>query len=193
MIDLKDHIRQHVRYLGRGIIKADSFINHQLVPDLAQAMGQAFAAAFEQSGISRPTRILTAEVSGIAPALVTAQTLGIPMVFARKKRPAFMTGELYCAEAKSRTKAETVRLHVSADFLTPDDRVLIVDDFLATASTLNALADIVRQSRATLIGIGCIVEKSFENGRQALLHLGVPIISLARVDLDDSGTMIAVS
>ncbi|MFH1152887.1 MAG: xanthine phosphoribosyltransferase [Pseudomonadota bacterium] len=193
MKDLITHIQDHATYLGSGILKADGFINHQLLPSLTAAMGQAFARAFSQAGVTGVTRIVTAEVSGIAPALTTAMAMDLPMVFARKKRPAFMTGPLLCAGAISRTKAEPVQLHISADYLKSDDRVLIIDDFLATGSTLEALVSIVEQSGAVLAGIGCVIEKRFENGRARLEHLHVPVIALARVDLDPLQQSICVS
>lgn len=182
---LKHALETDAVYLGKGIVKADAFINHQLLPDLTAGMGATFKARFKAAGIEGVTRIVTAEVSGIAPALATAMAMDVPMVFARKKKPAFMTGGLYSARAQSRTKSEAVTLYLSERFLGPADRVIIVDDFLATASTLNALVDIVRVSGAVLAGIGCVVEKVFEGGRDALSHLDIPVISLARVDLTD--------
>ncbi|SLM31634.1 Xanthine phosphoribosyltransferase [Desulfamplus magnetovallimortis] len=184
---LRKAIKENARYLGNGIIKADAFINHQLLPELTTEIGHHFAEAMKKAGISKITRIVTAEVSGIAPALATAQALNVPMVFARKKRPSFMTGQLYSAEAKSRTKSEDVSLHISSIYLHPDDRVMIIDDFLATASTLMALVSIVKQSGATLEGVGCVIEKVFENGRTSLEELGIPVIALARIDLIDDG------
>lgn len=193
MKELKDLIEARAEYLGNGILKADSFINHQLLPGVSTRMGQAFAAGFKAWGVTGATRIVTAEVSGIAPALVTALAMDIPMVFARKKRPSFMNDLLLEASATSRTKGEDVSLYISSKYLGPADRVVIVDDFLATASTLEALCSIVEQSGATLLAIGCIIEKVFESGRQRLEHLNVPIISLARIDLVDSGNSFIVS
>ncbi len=189
MNTLKQQIREHAVYLGNGIIKIDSLINHQLLPGLMKEIGLTFAERFKEAGIVDATRIITAEVSGIAPALAVAQAMDIPMVFARKKTPVFMTEPLFSAKARSRTKAGGIQLHISSKFLKADDRIIIVDDFLATASTLNALAAIVRQSGASLLGIGCIIEKVFEQGRARLTQLGTPIISLARIDLcqDDTG------
>jgi xanthine phosphoribosyltransferase len=192
MKELKEIIKTKAEYLGDGILKADSFVNHQLLPGLSTRMGEAFADRFREEGAGSATKIVTAEVSGIAPALVTAQALDIPMVFARKKKPAFMKEALFEASATSRTKGDDVTLYISSRYLAPDDKVVIVDDFLATASTLEALVSIVAQSGAELIGIGCIIEKVFENGRKKLEGLGVPIISLAQVDLVDSGRSFTV-
>lgn len=187
MKELKAHIAENAQYLGDGIIKADAFINHQLLPGLTTRMGEAFAAAFAQAGVKGVTRIVTAEVSGIAPALAVSQAMDVPMVFARKKKPAFMTGGLFSASARSRTKAEVVTLHISDRFIHSDDRIIIIDDFLATASTLEALVSIVAQSGAALAGVGCIIEKVFEGGRKKLAHLDIPVVSLARIDLVDDG------
>ena len=179
-------MEKSARYLGDGILKADAFINHQLLPGLTKRMGQTFKKEFNLAGVSGTTKIITAEVSGIAPALATAQAFDVPMVFARKKKPAFMTGSLFSAESVSRTKKEDVTLYISGDYLTADDRVIIIDDFLATASTLMALVSIVRKSGAQLMGIGCIIEKIFEKGRSKLTSLGIPVISLAKIDISES-------
>lgn len=189
---LKDLINSEAEYLGDGILKADSFINHQLLPGFSTKMGQAFADAFKAQGAGAATKIVTAEVSGIAPALVTAQAMDIPMVFARKKRPAFMNDPLFEASAISRTKGEDVTLFLSSKYLKSTDKVIIVDDFLATASTLEALCAIVDKSGAELMAIGCIIEKVFENGRERLDRFNVPVIALARVDLVDSGRSFTV-
>ena len=181
---LNERIRREGTYLGRGIIKVDSFLNHQVDPALTAAMGESFARRFDEAGVSDVTRVLTAEVSGIAPAVATAAVLDVPVVYARKHRPITMPDGFYLAEAPSHTKGGVVQLMVSPEFLTAGDQVVIVDDFLATGKTIEALARLVQQSGATLLGIGCVVEKVFEPGRKRLERLGVPVISLARLDLD---------
>lgn len=188
---LVERIRAEGRNLGGGILKVDSFVNHQLEPDLTMAMGRAFAEAFARHGGEGVSRVLTAEVSGIAPALATGCALGVPIVYARKRRPITMTGEVYEAEAPSRTKGGVNRLVVSPDFLGGEDRVVIVDDFLASGQTIAALAEIVAASGAALLGIGCVVEKAFEEGRARLAPLGVPIVSLAVIErMDDEGIIV---
>lgn len=182
MKTLVERIRTEGRNLGRGILKVDGFINHQLDPQLTLGMGEAFAERFARAGVDGVTKIITAEVSGIAPALTTGLLLGVPVVYARKTRPITMTQGVYRAEAPSHTKGGIVELIVSPEYLLPSDRVLLIDDFLATGKTIAALADLVQQCGATLCGIGCLVEKSFEGGRQALAHLNVPIISLAVIE-----------
>lgn len=182
---LIDRLRDEATYLGRGIIKADGIINHQLDPALTMAMGEAFAQRFRAAGVTGVTRVITAEVSGIAPALATAQVFGVPVVYARKHKPITMADGVYLAEAPSRTKGGIVQLMVSPEYLAESDRIILIDDFLATSFTIQGLVKIVAQSGATLCGIGCVVEKSFEQGRERLAHLGVPIVTLARADLDD--------
>lgn len=182
---LIERIQDEAVYLGRGIIKVDGFVNHQIDPQLTLEMGQAFAGRFADAGVTGVTKVLTAEVSGIAPAVAAGLALGVPVVYARKKKPITMAEGVFSAEAPSRTKGNMVQLLVSPEYLLPTDRILIIDDFLATGQTLIALADIITQSGAQLLGIGTVIEKSFETGRELLAQLNVPVISLAAIDLDD--------
>ncbi len=188
MESLKRRIRQEGRNLGQGILKVDSVINHQVDAALMLEAGAEFARSFTES---HPTRILTAEVSGIIPAMATAYAMGLPLVYARKHKPVTMTDPVFVEFAPSHTKGGEVSLMVSPEFLHAEDRVLIIDDFLATGNTIDAMARIVESAGATLVGIGALVEKSFENGREALSHLDVPIVSLVIIDeMRDDGTII---
>ena len=182
MQTLIDRIRAEGRNLGRGILKVDGFINHQLDPELTMEMGRAFARRFAAAGVTNITKIITAEVSGIAPALTTGLVMRVPVVYARKTRPITMATGVYSASAPSHTKGGVVDLIVSPEYLFPTDRVLLIDDFLATGRTIDALAMLVRQCGATLCGIGSLVEKSFEGGREHLQLWDVLIISLAIID-----------
>jgi len=176
---LRDRIRREGENLGRGILKIDSFLNHQVDPRLMEAAGEAIAARFAGSGA---TRILTAEVSGIIPAVMAGKALGnLPVVYARKHKPITMREPVYVDTAPSHTKGDEVLLMVSPEFLTASDRILIVDDFLATGRTIDALARIVAAAGATLVGIVAIVEKTFEGGRDVLTPWNVPIVSLATI------------
>ena len=179
---LVERIRAEGRNLGRGILKVDGFINHQLDPALTAEMGQEFAQRFSAVGVKNVTKIVTAEVSGIAPALMVAMVYGVPVVYARKHRPITMPEGFYSSEAPSHTKGGVVQLMISPEYLSPWDRVLLIDDFLATGKTISALVEVIAQCGATLCGIGCLVEKSFESGRQRLEHLDVPIVTLAIID-----------
>ncbi len=179
---LVERIRNEGRNLGRGILKVDGFINHQLDPSLTMEMGREFTRRFAEAGVTGITKIITAEVSGIAPALTTGIVLGVPVIYARKTRPITMTSGVYKSEAPSHTKGGIVELIVSPEYLHPDDRVILIDDFLASGKTIAALAELIGQCNATLCGIGCIIEKSFEGGRVLLESLHVPIVSLAIID-----------
>jgi xanthine phosphoribosyltransferase len=187
---LVERIRTEGRNLGRGILKVDGFINHQLDPALTLAMGQEFARRFAEAGVTGVTKIITAEVSGIAPALTTGIVLGVPVIYARKTRPITMKTGTYQAQAPSHTKGGVVDLIVSPEYLLPSDRVLLIDDFLATGKTIAALAELVAQCGATLCGIGCLVEKSFEGGREQLAQLHVPIVSLAVIERMDGDEIV---
>jgi xanthine phosphoribosyltransferase len=182
---LIERIRSEGRNLGNGILKVDGFVNHQLDPVLTMNMGAEFAQRFTDLDVTGVTKVITAEVSGIAPALATGHALGVPVVYARKTRPITMRDGFYCATAPSHTKGGQVELIVSPEYLFPFDRVVLIDDFLASGETIAALAQLIFQCGATLCGIGCVIEKEFEEGRKRLAHLGVPIISLALIESMD--------
>ena len=181
---LRERILAEGENLGRGILKIDSFLNHQVDASLMEMVGQEIGLAFQSAG---PTRILTAEVSGIVPAVMAAKAMGnLPVVYARKHKPITMSEPVYVDVAPSHTKGSEVNLMVSPEFLKKGDRILIVDDFLATGKTIEALARIVSNAGAELVGIATVVEKTFEGGREALAHWGVPIMSAAAiVDMSD--------
>jgi xanthine phosphoribosyltransferase len=179
---LVERIRAEGRNLGRGILKVDGFVNHQLDPALTMEMGREFARRFAAAGVTKITKIITAEVSGIAPALTTGIVLGVPVIYARKTQPITMMSGVYKSQAPSHTKGGIVELIVSPEYLKPDDCVILIDDFLASGKTIAALAELIEQCNATLCGIGCIIEKSFEGGRDLLTPLNVPIVSLAIIE-----------
>ena len=175
---LKERIRREGRALSGGILKVDGFINHRVDGKLMTECGQAFADYFRST---RPEIILTAEISGIGPALTTAAALELCVVYARKKRPVTMPANAYTAAAPSHTKGSITPLMVSPEFLKAGERVLIIDDFLASGQTIKALTELCNQAGAELVGIGALIEKSFEGGRELLEPLGVPIHSLAQI------------
>ncbi len=187
MEELKQRIRAEGKNLGRGILKIDSLLNHQMDPLLMHGMGQEIARLFADE---RPTRILTAEVSGIGPALMAGLALGVPIVYARKRKPITMMEPVYVESAPSPTKGGEVLLMVSPEFINAGDRVLIVDDFLASGRTIHALARIVRQAGADLIGVATVVEKTFQDGRDLLADLDVRIESLAMISSLDDGKIV---
>jgi xanthine phosphoribosyltransferase len=173
---LKERIRREGQNLGGGILKVDSFINHQVDPALMLAVGGALAAHFGALGI---TKVLTAEISGIAPALTTALALGVSVVYGRKTKPITMPEDVYTASAPSHTKGQNVELMVSPEFLTSRDKVLIIDDFLATGDTILALVRLAQEAGAEVIGVGAVIEKSFEGGRAKLEAMNLRVRSLA--------------
>ena len=187
---LRQRILLEGQNLGRGILKIDSFLNHQVDAELMESVGQEFARRFAGT---EPTLILTAEVSGIIPAVMTGKAMdNLPVLYARKHKPITMKEPVYIDEAPSHTKGGDVMLMVSPEFLHADDRVLIVDDFLASGRTIDALARIVANAGATLVGIATVVEKSFEGGRELLAHWDVPI-EAAAIITDMSGDAITVA
>jgi xanthine phosphoribosyltransferase len=181
---LKNRIRVEGRNLGQGILKVDGFINHQVDPALMDACGQELAQRFARLGA---TKVLTAEISGIAPALCTALHLGLPVVYARKQKPVTMPNEVFLTLAPSHTKGHHVELIVSPEYLGARERILIIDDFLASGQTIMGLARLAQAAGARVIGIGAVIEKSFEGGRNLLTSLNVPIESLAIIANMDEG------
>jgi xanthine phosphoribosyltransferase len=173
---LQERILKDGKNLGHGILKVDSFINHQVDPRLMDACGQELARRFQNIGA---TKVLTAEISGIAPALTTALHLGLPVVYARKQKPITMPDQVFLTLTPSHTKGRTVELIISPEYLAGGERVLIIDDFLATGATILGLARLAQTAGAKIVGIGALIEKTFEGGRDALAHLGVPIEALA--------------
>jgi xanthine phosphoribosyltransferase len=184
---LRDRILAEGQNLGRGILKVDTFINHQVDAKLMLAAGEELAHRFRGLGA---TKVLTAEISGIAPALMTALALGVPVVYARKAKPVTMPADTFRETAPSHTKGRMVELFVSPEMVSAYDRLLVVDDFLASGQTIAALIRIVEQSGATLVGIGAVIEKSFEGGRDMLAHIGVPIETLAIIRSMDDGKIV---
>lgn len=175
---LKDRISQEGKNLGNGILKVDGFINHQVDPVLMDVCGQEFARRFRDVGA---TKVLTAEISGIAPALTTGFHLGLPVVYARKSKPITMPDQVFLTLTPSHTKGRTVELIISPEYLAGGERILIIDDFLASGATILGLVRLAQTAGAEIVAIGALIEKSFEGGRAALAELGVPIEALAVV------------
>jgi xanthine phosphoribosyltransferase len=175
MIELKERIRQDGKNLGNGILKVDGFINHQVDPALMEACGRELASRFAKVGA---TKVLTAEISGIAPALMTARYLKLPVVYARKSKPITMPDQVFLTLAPSHTKGRMVELIISPEYMAGGERLLVIDDFLASGATIMGLVRLAQTAGASIVGIGTLIEKTFEGGRAALAHLGVPVESL---------------
>ncbi len=175
---LKERVLREGKNLGNGILKVDGFINHQVDPLLMDACGREFARRFGNIGA---TKVLTAEISGIAPALTTGLHLGLPIVYARKHKPLTMPDQVYLTLSPSHTKGHIVELIVSPEYLAGGERILIIDDFLASGATILGLVRLAQTAGARIVGVGALIEKTFEGGRQALSPLGVPVESLVRI------------
>ena len=161
------------------VLKVDSFLNHQIDVALLDEIGKEFARRFENETI---TKVLTIEASGIAVACSVARELGVPVVFARKSGSVNLDGDTYVAEVESYTHKGTNRVIVSGKYLCPEDRVLIVDDFLANGCALQGLISIAEASGATVEGLGIAIEKGFQIGGRVIRNLGYPLESLTIVD-----------
>ena len=185
--ELEERILRDGKDLGGGILKVDSFVNHQVDPLLMDACGKEFARRFARLGA---TKVLTAEISGIAPALTTAIHLGLPVVYARKHKPITMPDQVYLTLAPSHTKGRMVELIVSPEYLANGEKVLIIDDFLASGQTILGLVRLAEASGSKVVGIGALIEKTFEGGRDVLKTLGVPIESLARITAMEDGKIV---
>lgn len=184
---LRKRIEQEGVNLGNGILKVDPFINHQVDPVLMDACGRAFADLFRSV---KPTKVLTAEISGIAPALMAARYLDVPVVYARKHKPVTMPDTVYLTVAPSHTKGHMVELIISPEYLANGERVLIVDDFLASGATIAGLVRLAQTAGAELVGIGALIEKTFEGGRALLSPLNVPIHALVQIASLDDGKIV---
>lgn len=164
--------------IDEKILKVDGFLNHQIDATLMNEVGQTFYDAYKDAGI---TKILTIEASGIAPAIMAAFHFDVPCLFAKKAKPSTLKDGFYSTEIHSFTKNKTSTVIVSEEFLGEDDKVLIIDDFLANGDASLGLNDIVQQAKATTVGIGIVVEKSFQDGRQRLENEGLNVTSLCKV------------
>jgi xanthine phosphoribosyltransferase len=187
MHELKERIIKEGKNLGGGILKVDGLINHQVDPILMDQCGAEIADHFANLGA---TRILTAEISGIAPALMTAKHLNLPVVYARKTRPITMPHTVYLTVAPSHTKGNMVELIVSPEYLKADEKVLIVDDFLASGATIQALVRLAQAAGAEVCGVGTLIEKTFEGGRESLQYLNVPVYSIVKISSLDDGKIV---
>ncbi|MGL4484486.1 MAG: xanthine phosphoribosyltransferase [Anaerovoracaceae bacterium] len=198
---LKEKILTDGKAIGTEIIKVDSFLNHQLDVELLEEMGKEFAVAFK-SEISaaieegkRP-KILTIEASGIAVAVYVAKELGkmfeinIPVLFAKKTQPSTMTDGFYESEAESFTKKTTSKIIAAKKFLSSDNAVLIIDDFLARGEASFALIDISKQAGADIVGVGAVIEKVFQGGGNLLKTAGYKVVTLASIKEIKEGQVI---
>ncbi len=182
---LKERIRQDGIVREGGILKVDSFLNHQIDPTLMAELAKEFHRLFKDDGVNK---ILTIEASGIAIAIEVAREFGVPMIFAKKNHTKNIAGDVYTSKVISYTHGREYEIMLAKDYLSADDRVLVIDDFLANGAALRGLIDIIRQSGAHLCGCGIAVEKGFQPGGMELRNEGIKICSLAIVESMDAKT-----
>ncbi|SDC24973.1 xanthine phosphoribosyltransferase [Paenibacillus sp. UNCCL117] len=175
---LKQRIREVGIVLSEEVLKLDAILNHAVDPALTTAMGREFARLFREE---RVTKILTIESSGIPIAFAAAQELGVPLVFARRKKPLNTDAETYSERVPSFTKGFVTDIMVSKEFLSETDRVLLIDDLIANGAAARGLIRIIRRSGAALVGVGIAVEKSFQPGGRTIRETGVRVESLVRI------------
>ncbi len=168
-----------------NILKVDSFLNHQMDIALINEIGREFRRIFSDSPV---TKILTIEASGIGIACITAQYFNVPVVFAKKAQSINLDGDMYTTQVQSFTHKKVYDVILAKRFLSPEDHVLLIDDFLANGCALMGLIDIVRKSGASLTGAGIVIEKGFQTGGQQIRDMGVRVESLAIIDsMSESG------
>ena len=184
---LQDRIIRDGKVLPGNIIKVDGFLNHRVDIDLLKAMADEFYSVFAED---KPTLILTVEASGIALATIVAERFGLPLLFAKKAKSDNIEGGLYKSEIFSYTYKKAVNLIVSAEWLGENDRVLVIDDFLANGEALRGVIDIAHQANAEVIGVGVAVEKGFQPGGQKLRDAGYKMHSLAIIEKADENGII---
>lgn len=184
---LEERILKDGNVLGENILKVDSFLTHQVDFKLMKEIGQTFADHFKDAGI---TKVVTIEASGIAPALYVAESLDVPMIFAKKAKNITMNEGILTAEVYSFTKQVTSTVSIAGKFLDPADKVLIIDDFLANGQAAKGLIQIIEQAGAKVEAIGIVIEKSFQDGRGLLEDLGYPVVSLSRLDRFENGQVV---
>lgn len=178
MQELNEKIKQFGTVLPGNVLKVDAFLNHQVDPELMLHVGQEFARRFAGEGI---TKIWTVESSGIAPAVMTGLAMKLPVIFARKHKSLMLNNNMYVADVYSYTKKTTNRISISKKYVAPDDKVLMIDDFLANGQAVEGMLEIADQAGIQVAGAGIVIEKSFQPGGQELRDRGVRVESLARI------------
>lgn len=176
---LQERIRKDGVIKSGNVLKVDSFLNHQMDIELINEIGKEFKRIFAECPINK---ILTIEASGIGIACLTAQYFNVPVVFAKKTQSINIDGAVYSAKIESFTHKKTYDVIVSKKFISPEDRILIIDDFLANGCALAGLIDIVKSAGASVEGIGIVIEKGFQNGGEMIRNMGIRLESLAIVE-----------
>lgn len=184
---LEERIKQDGRVIGTEVLKVDNFLNHQVDPALMKAMGDEFARLFADAKVEK---VLTVESSGIAPAVFAALALNVPMVFARKKKSLTLSEDHYTADVYSFTKQEINHVIVDKRFIQPGERLLLIDDFLANGQAVEGMMQIAEAAGAEVVGVGIVIEKTFQKGRALLDERDVRVESLASIAAFEDGEVI---
>lgn len=175
---LKEKILKEGKVFPGNILKVDNFLNHLVDTELMYQIGKEFAGLFSGEKI---TKVLTIEASGISIGCFTAHEMGVPLLYAKKGQRKNQSAQVYTSQVMSYTHGKVYDISVSKEYLNADDKVLIVDDFLASGEAINGLMDIIKQAGATLVGCGIVIEKVFQNGGNTLREKGIRIESLAKI------------
>ena len=183
---LKDKIMSDAIIKPGGVVIVSNFLNHRMDISLIDAIGKEFYDRFKDT---KPTLILTVEASGIGIACLAARYFGVDVLFAKKSQSKNITGETYSSLVRSFTKGAVFEVRVDKNFISKDDRVLIIDDFLADGEALRGLIDIVNQAGATIAGAGICIEKTFQPGGDKIRAAGINLYSLAMLDIDSEGNL----
>lgn len=183
---LEDKIMSDAIIKPGGVVIVSNFLNHRMDISLIDAIGKEFYDRFKDT---KPTLILTVEASGIGIACLAARYFGVDVLFAKKSQSKNITGETYSSLVRSFTKGVVFEVRVDKNFISKDDRVLIIDDFLADGEALRGLIDIVNQAGATIAGAGICIEKTFQPGGDKIRAAGINLYSLAMLDIDSEGNL----
>lgn len=182
---LEERIRRDGVVKPGNVLKVDSFLNHQMDVDLFNEMGKEFKRRFAGCPINK---ILTIEASGIGIACIVAQHFHVPVVFAKKAKSINLDGEMYCTKIQSFTHKKIYDVIVAKKFLSPEDHILIIDDFLANGCAVDGLIDLIRSAGAVIVGVGIAVEKGFQRGGDIIRNKGIRLESLAIIESMDDQT-----
>lgn len=175
---LEERIKRDGKVINSDVLKVDSFLNQQVDPELMKLIGEEFKTYFEKKDI---TKVVTIEASGIAPALMTSIELGVPLVIMKKQQSSTLNDNFFQTQVKSFTKNNLYNLVVSKNFISDDDVILIIDDFLAMGEAVLGAIRIINNTKASVAGVGIVIEKSFQPGRKKLEDQGIDIHSVARI------------
>jgi xanthine phosphoribosyltransferase len=183
---MEERILEEAQLLDGGIIKVDGFLNHRMDIALIDEVGKEFYKIFGNLGV---TQILTVEASGIGIACLTARYFNVPVIFAKKSDSKNLVGELYTSEVYSFTKGKSYTVRVEKKFLNKNDKILLIDDFLANGKALLGLLDICSQAGAEVVGAGICIEKNFQDGGDKIRKMGINLHSMAVIDFDENGKL----